>query len=175
MDEGGLAFDLIRRVVRAVPDRLSGKTRLARLALRPFLKDGMVRIPDRFGNVLHLPGLEEPISVGLFAFGVYEPDTLWAILRHLRPSGVFVDVGANVGALASPQRLIGRMRESSASRLTPRLYCCCDATWPRTGDRISQLSTASQGRSKTRKSRSITRPQQNSVWDPSALNSAPCP
>ena len=30
MDEGGLAFDLIRRVVRAVPDRLRGKTRLAR-------------------------------------------------------------------------------------------------------------------------------------------------
>src|SRR6516164_5334031 len=102
MDEGGLAFDLIRRVVRAVPDRLSGKTRLARLALRPFLKDGMVRIPDRFGNVLHLPGLEEPISVGLFAFGVYEPDTLWAILQHLNPSGVFVDVGANVGTHALP-------------------------------------------------------------------------
>jgi len=102
MDDGGLTFDLIRRVVRAVPDRLRGKTRLARVALRPFLKDRMARIPDKFGNVLHLPSLEEPISVGLFAFGVYEPDTLWAILRHLPSSGVFVDVGANIGALALP-------------------------------------------------------------------------
>jgi FkbM family methyltransferase len=102
MDEGGLAFDLIRRVVRAVPDRLPGKTRLARAALRPFLRGGMARIPDGFGNALHLPSLEEPISVGLFAFGVYEPDTLWAILRQLHPSGVFVDVGASVGALALP-------------------------------------------------------------------------
>jgi hypothetical protein len=67
--EGGLAFDLIRRVVRAIPDRLRGKMRLARIALRPFLNGGMARIPDRFGNVLHLPSLEEPISVGLFAFG----------------------------------------------------------------------------------------------------------
>jgi FkbM family methyltransferase len=102
MDEGGLAFDLIRRVVRAVPDRLRGKTRLARLALRRFLNAEMARIPDRFGNVLHVPSLEEPISIGLFAFGVYEPDTLGAILQHLHPSGVFVDVGANVGALALP-------------------------------------------------------------------------
>jgi FkbM family methyltransferase len=102
MDERGLAFDLIRLVVRAVPDRLRGKTRLARLALRPFLNGRMARIPDRFGNVVHLSSLEEPISVGLFGSGVYEPDTLRAILHHLRPSGVFVDVGANVGALALP-------------------------------------------------------------------------
>jgi FkbM family methyltransferase len=102
MGDSGLRFDLIRRAVRAVPDRLRGKMRLARFALRPFIKCGMARIPDGFGNVLHLPSLEEPISVGLFAFGVYEPDTLGAILHHLRPSGVFVDVGANVGALALP-------------------------------------------------------------------------
>jgi FkbM family methyltransferase len=102
MHEGGLAFDLIRRVVRAVPDRLRGKTRLARLALRPFLNGGIAHIPDRFGNVLNVPSLEEPVSVNLFGFGVHEPDTLGAILRYLRPSGVFVDVGANVGALALP-------------------------------------------------------------------------
>jgi hypothetical protein len=30
MHEGGFGFDLIRRVVRAIPDRLPGKTRLAR-------------------------------------------------------------------------------------------------------------------------------------------------
>jgi FkbM family methyltransferase len=42
------------------------------------------------------------MSVGLFGFGVHEPDTLGAILHHLRHSGVFVDVGANVGALALP-------------------------------------------------------------------------
>jgi FkbM family methyltransferase len=102
MREGGVAFDLIRRVVRAIPDGLPGKTRLARFALRPFVNVEMARIPDGFGNVLYVPSLKEPISLGLFGFGVYEPDTLWAILRHLIPSGVFVDVGANVGAIALP-------------------------------------------------------------------------
>lgn len=86
--------------MRAIPDRLPGKTRLARAALLPFPKGEAALIPDRFGNMLHLPGLEEPISLGLFAFGIYEPDTLGAILHHLRPCRVFVDVGANVGALS---------------------------------------------------------------------------
>ena len=102
MGESGLALDLIRRAVRALPDALPGKTRLARIALRPFVKRRAACIPDGYGNMLRLPSLEEPISVGLFAFGVYEPDTLRAILRHLPASGVFVDVGANVGALALP-------------------------------------------------------------------------
>jgi FkbM family methyltransferase len=62
----------------------------------------MARIPDRFGNVVHVPSLQTSMSVGLFGFGVYEPDTVAAILHHLRPSGVFVDVGANIGALALP-------------------------------------------------------------------------
>ena len=102
MHEGPFGFDLIRRVVRAIPDRLPGKTRLARAALRTFLRGEAAVIPDRYGNLLQLPSLEEPISVALFAFGIYEPDTLAAILRHLGPRGVFVDVGANVGALSLP-------------------------------------------------------------------------
>jgi FkbM family methyltransferase len=99
---GAVVYEGGRRIVRAVPDRLGGKTRLARLALRPFLNSGIARIPDRFGNVLHVPSLQGPISVGLFGYGVHEPDTLAAILRQLRPSGVFVDVGANIGVLALP-------------------------------------------------------------------------
>ncbi len=80
MDEDGLAFDLIRRTVRAVPDRLRGKTRLARAAIRTFSKGEAAVIPDRYGNSPHPPSLQEPISVALFAFGIYEADTLGAIL-----------------------------------------------------------------------------------------------
>jgi FkbM family methyltransferase len=58
------------------------------------------RLPDRFGNVLELPDLREPIALHLFAFGVYEPDTIAAILMRLSHTGVYLDVGANVGALA---------------------------------------------------------------------------
>lgn len=40
-----------------------------------------------------------------------------------------------------------------------------------TADPTLQLSTASQGRSMIQKWHSIAHPQQNSEWDPSALNS----
>jgi len=98
----GIAFNLIRQIVRAVPDRLRGKTRLAHLAIQPFLDGRTANLPDRFGNVLHLPDLRGVIALHLFGFGVYEPDTLGVILHYMSPSGVFVDVGANVGGLALP-------------------------------------------------------------------------
>jgi len=102
MSGASVALRLARSIVRAIPDGLPGKTRMARLALRPFFQQAPACVPDAFGNVLHLPSLKEPIALGLFAFGVYEADTLWAILRHLSLTGVFVDVGANIGALAIP-------------------------------------------------------------------------
>ena len=58
--------------------------------------------PDRFGNRLCCLSLAEPISLGLFASGVYEPVTVAAILEALTPTGVFLDVGANIGAIALP-------------------------------------------------------------------------
>ena len=81
---------------------MPGKLRAARFALRKLRIPRPVRIPDRFGNVLWCPSLDEPIAVGLFAHGVYEPDTLGAILSRLNVRGIFVDVGANVGAIALP-------------------------------------------------------------------------
>ncbi len=81
---------------------MPGKMQLARLALKPFRKVQSVLIPDRYGNSLYCPGVEEPIALALFANGVYEPDTLAAILRRLPRDGVYLDVGANIGAIALP-------------------------------------------------------------------------
>jgi FkbM family methyltransferase len=93
------AFHLARLFVRAVPD-MPGKLRLARLALRPFRKLQSVQIPDRCGNVLCCPSVEEPIALAIFANGVYEPDTVAAILSRIPGGGVYLDVGANIGAIA---------------------------------------------------------------------------
>src|SRR4051812_36587709 len=98
----GADIEVVRRLLRAVPVGVPGKTRLARLAVRRFHDDGPVLVPDRFGNSLWVPSLREPIGLSLFASGVYEPETLAAALAHLPPSGIFVDVGANIGALALP-------------------------------------------------------------------------
>jgi FkbM family methyltransferase len=90
----------VRQLVRMIPDSLPSKTRIARVVVKHFNNYRCVHLPDRYGNVLTLPSLQDPIAFHLFAFGVYEPDTIAVILARLSASGVYVDVGANVGALA---------------------------------------------------------------------------
>jgi FkbM family methyltransferase len=81
---------------------MPGKLRLARFALRPFRKLQSLHVPDRWGNVLCCPSVDEPIAVAIYANGVYEPDTIAAILSRIPRNGVYLDVGANVGAIALP-------------------------------------------------------------------------
>lgn len=95
------SFDLVRRLVRLIPD-VPGKLRIARLALHPFRKHDHFLIPDRYGNSICCPSIEEPIALELSANGVYEADTLALILQRLPSKGVYLDVGANVGAMALP-------------------------------------------------------------------------
>ncbi len=95
------SFDFVRRLVRLIPD-VPGKMRVARLALYPFRKHGQFLIPDRYGNRIYCPSIEEPIALELSANGVYEADTLAAVLQRLPRNGVYLDVGANIGAMALP-------------------------------------------------------------------------
>jgi FkbM family methyltransferase len=95
------SFDLVRRLVRLIPD-MPGKLRLARLVLHPFRKRGHFLIPDRYGNTIHCPSIEEPIALALSANGVYEAETIATILRRLPRKGIYLDVGANIGATAMP-------------------------------------------------------------------------
>lgn len=95
------AFHLARLFLRAIPD-MRGKLRIARFALWSFRRMKSVRMPDRFGNMLCCPSLGEPIAVAIFANGVYEPDTIAGILSRIPMNGVYLDVGANIGAIALP-------------------------------------------------------------------------
>jgi FkbM family methyltransferase len=93
------------RLLRLVPPRTRGKTRLARWLMTPNDGAGEAEIIDRFGSQFFLPSLTEPIAFHLLIDGVYEPDVLSLILTHLQAldsGAVFVDVGANVGALTIP-------------------------------------------------------------------------
>lgn len=102
MVDGSLTFRAVRSLIRAIPDRLRGKSRLARMAARPFRHLQPILIPDRYGNRLWCPSVRETIAASLFASGAYEPGTLAAILGALKSNGVYVDVGANIGALSLP-------------------------------------------------------------------------
>jgi FkbM family methyltransferase len=92
----------VRAVLRAIPRTTPGKGRITRLALRFCPTSDPVSVTDNFGNTLDCLSLREPIAVALFSSGVYEQDTVDAMLADLPPRGVVLDVGANIGAIALP-------------------------------------------------------------------------
>jgi FkbM family methyltransferase len=89
-------------VLRLIPDRLPGKTRLGRMLLRPFRSHAPAVLKDRAGCTYVLPSYAEPMAQQIFTFGGYERGTQQAILKFLPERGSFVDVGANIGTLAIP-------------------------------------------------------------------------
>ena len=102
MTNASFSFEIARRLLRCIPNQLTGKTRIRRAALRILRSHLPVRIPDRYGNSIWCPSLDEPIAAALFASGVYEKETIDTILSHLPFDGTYIDVGANVGAIALP-------------------------------------------------------------------------
>jgi FkbM family methyltransferase len=94
-------------MLRSIPNWMPGKTRIARLALKFRRTSDPAVVIDNYGNRLYCLNLDEPIAKALFAFGIYEPDTLHALLADLPQGGVVLDVGANIGALALP---LGKLR-----------------------------------------------------------------
>lgn len=87
--------------LRLIPSRLPGRTRAANLLIG-LLGDGPALVTGRYGIRYRLPSLAEPIARGIVADGLYEGATHAAICRHLPASGVFLDIGANIGAIALP-------------------------------------------------------------------------
>lgn len=76
------------------------RLRLLRFVLGKRLDATDADIRTRSGLTLRAPSLREPIAFHLYCNGVYEPETIDSILAHLPKDGTFVDVGANIGAIA---------------------------------------------------------------------------
>lgn len=93
------------KVFRLIPPGFPGKTRLARSLLR--FDDNPVEISVFSDLRLYAPAATEPVAFHLLIDGVYEPDLLRFLLHEIEPNSVFVDVGANIGALSCP---LARMR-----------------------------------------------------------------
>ena len=96
------AITVLSNMLRLVPDRVPGKTRLGRMLLNPFLSRVPGVLTDLDGCSFLLPSYAEPIAQHLFTFGEYEPETRGVILEFLSEHGTLIDVGANIGALAIP-------------------------------------------------------------------------
>jgi FkbM family methyltransferase len=90
---------LLPRLLRGLP-AFPGKLRIAKLLLGNLA--GPAQLTDRFGFTYEVPDLREPIAFHLLINGRYEPQAQDLVLRTLRPGGVFLDVGANIGTFTLP-------------------------------------------------------------------------
>jgi len=80
-----------------------GKQRLARLLLKKDLANGKdICVKGRFGSNYLLPNLIENVSLEIFINGIYEKATSDFFVKRLSPGGVFLDLGANIGAISVP-------------------------------------------------------------------------
>jgi FkbM family methyltransferase len=74
-----------------------GKLRLAKLFITNKKSERDFITPK--GVRYCLPNLEEVVSLELYVNGVYEKDTIEFICNSIPYNGVFIDVGANIGAI----------------------------------------------------------------------------
>jgi FkbM family methyltransferase len=87
---------MLQKIFNFFPS-FKGKLRLARL-LYDKDKSRYFRTPS--GLFFTVPNLQEIVSLELFVNGIYEKETIDFICKSLPENGIFIDVGANIGAIS---------------------------------------------------------------------------
>jgi FkbM family methyltransferase len=80
-----------------------GKSKLARLLFNKSIRKAKdVWVRGKYGCKYLLPNLTENVSFDIYVNGIYEQDTLEFLAKKISPGGVFLDLGANIGAITIP-------------------------------------------------------------------------
>lgn len=90
-------MNIIQRIFNWLPD-FKGKLRLAKIFL--LKKKQAHTFLTKNGVKYSVPNLIENVSYELYINGHYEKDTISHICRTLPNNGIFIDVGANIGAIS---------------------------------------------------------------------------
>lgn len=93
-------YNLLSNLFQLIPD-VKGKRRIA----RRFLNKHEIINPVIFGKnntAFKLPNIRESIGFELFINGIYEAPHIKFINRYLKNAKVFLDIGANIGAISIP-------------------------------------------------------------------------
>ena len=87
---------------RSLP-AFKGKNRLAGVLLKKKLQTSRdILVRGRYGCTYLLPNVIENVSREIFINGIYEPATCDFFVRRSPHNGVFLDLGANIGAISVP-------------------------------------------------------------------------
>lgn len=88
---------LIQIIFNYLP-MFKGKLRIARLLIRKI--KGEITFDTIKSTKYTVPNLIENVSFELFVNGIYEPEIISYICSSIPKNGVFIDVGANIGAVS---------------------------------------------------------------------------
>jgi len=93
---------ITERFFRRLPD-FRGKRRVGRVLFASHLlhaKDE--EIQGRYGCTYKLPNLQESVAYDIFVNGIYEKETHKFLHDRIDSNGIFLDLGANIGAITIP-------------------------------------------------------------------------
>lgn len=89
-------------IFRKLPP-FKGKLRLVNFLFREKIKKAKdIWVKGKYGCVYLLPNLIENVSFEIYANGIYEEGTSDFLAKKIPSGGVFLDLGANIGAISTP-------------------------------------------------------------------------
>src|SRR5689334_191816 len=113
---------MIDSILRTLPT-FKGKRRLARMLMSHKISTATdIVVQGKDGFVFMLPNIQENIGFEIFVNGVYEQDTVRFIQATARKGKVFVDIGANIGAIAIPVSALVEGVETICVEASPRMF-----------------------------------------------------
>jgi FkbM family methyltransferase len=95
-------MNILSTIFRKLP-QFKGKLRLASLLLKSNLnKKNPVKFVGKQNIHFTIPNTIDTVGKELFINGIYERETINVIIELLKENSIFVDVGANIGAISLP-------------------------------------------------------------------------
>jgi tRNA G37 N-methylase Trm5 len=97
---------MIDFLLRSLP-LFKGKQRLARYLFSRRIREGSdITVSGKFGCRYSVPNVQENIGFEIFINGIYEAETIRFIASKVKKGGVFLDLGANIGAISIPVAML---------------------------------------------------------------------
>lgn len=113
---------MIDRLLRSLPT-FKGKQRFARFLLRRKIDQlENLKVVGKKGYSFFLPNVKENIGFEIWINGVYEEHTVKFISERLNPGGIFLDIGANIGAIGIPVALLRKDVEVVCVEAAPWIF-----------------------------------------------------
>lgn len=113
---------MIEQLLRSFPS-FKGKQRIARFLLRfKIQNDTNIQVSGKYGCVYSLPNIQENIGFEILINGIYEESTIEFICRRMRKGGIFLDIGANIGAISIPVKKLRPDLEVTCIEAAPWIY-----------------------------------------------------